>query len=68
MLFNVSSWSTLRPKFCLFIAWENEPILHGFQVQNIISPNWLVMYALEFSIKSYVSFNFIASQVFVCTS
>jgi hypothetical protein len=47
-----------EPKFLSIYCMGNEPILRSFQVQNVIFLDYLVMYALKFSIKSYVSFNF----------
>jgi hypothetical protein len=61
--FAVSLWANLSLNFHHFIALKNKPILHGFQVQNVIFPICLTMHALVFCTKSYGCFNF---YVFVC--
>jgi hypothetical protein len=46
-------WVNFSLNFHHFIALENKPILHGFQVQNVIFLVCLTRHALEFCTKSY---------------
>jgi len=55
----------LSLNFHHFIALENKPILHGFQVQNVIFLVCLTRHALEFCTKSYGCFNFLCVSICV---
>jgi hypothetical protein len=53
------------PEFCsCLMRGKIKPILHGFQVQNIIFLDCLTMHELEFCTKSYSCFSFLC--LFVC--
>jgi len=51
--------SILAPICSCLMSGKIKPILHDFQVQNVIFPDCLTMHALEFCTKHYGCFSFV---------
>jgi hypothetical protein len=56
--FAIISLTNFGLNLLLLMRGNINPILHGFQVSNVIFPNCTTMHALEFCTKSYGCFNF----------
>ena len=64
--FTINLWVDLSLNFHHLIALENKPILYGFQVQNVIFPDFITMHALELCVRSYGCF-YLYMCVCVCS-
>jgi hypothetical protein len=64
--FTINPWVDLSLNIHHLIALENKLILYGFQVQNVIFPDYITMHALELCVRSYGCF-YLYMCVCVCS-